>query len=146
MNVRVFLLFGLAAFFGVLWSSDQQYQQAQELARAARIRNAVAKTTPPSASLAYPAVQSGANTAIEAKLVVRGNGILTDRYTAQIEDGACWAQWRARQNLFFAQRRIARLVRAGVTWRDLAVSATFNAETSRAAARNAAAAPTVETH
>jgi len=37
MNVRLFLLFVMTAFFGVLWSSDRQYQETQmAVARATR--------------------------------------------------------------------------------------------------------------
>ena len=37
MNVRLFLLIGMTAFFAVLWSSDQQYQEVQmAAARAAQ--------------------------------------------------------------------------------------------------------------
>jgi hypothetical protein len=35
MNVRLFLLIGMSAFFAVLWSSDQQYQEVQMAATAA---------------------------------------------------------------------------------------------------------------
>ncbi|HEX4072302.1 MAG TPA: hypothetical protein VHX68_14075 [Planctomycetaceae bacterium] len=39
MNVRLFLLIGMTAFFAVLWSSDQQYQEVQmAAARTARQR------------------------------------------------------------------------------------------------------------
>ncbi len=41
MNVRLFLLIAMTAFFGALWSSDQQYQETQmAAARAARKRTA----------------------------------------------------------------------------------------------------------
>jgi hypothetical protein len=41
MNVRLFLLIAMTAFFGALWSSDQQYQETQmAVARAARKRGA----------------------------------------------------------------------------------------------------------
>ena len=34
MNLRLFLLIAMTAFFAALWSSDRQYQEAEMLARA----------------------------------------------------------------------------------------------------------------
>jgi hypothetical protein len=45
MNVRLFLLIAMTAFFGALWSSDQQYQETQmAIARAARERTTQQQT------------------------------------------------------------------------------------------------------
>ena len=49
MNVRLFLLIGMTAFFAVLWSSDQQYQEVQ-MAAARTARQQLAEL--PAASVA----------------------------------------------------------------------------------------------
>ena len=45
MNVRLFMLVAMTAFFGVLWSSDREYQETQmSVARAAREAAAIRET------------------------------------------------------------------------------------------------------
>ena len=46
MNVRLFLLIGMTAFFAVLWSSDQQYQEVQ-MAAARTVRERLAELPAP---------------------------------------------------------------------------------------------------
>jgi hypothetical protein len=50
MNVRLFMLVGMAAFFAALWSSDRQYQDTQ-MAAAREARLQIVEFVPPPASI-----------------------------------------------------------------------------------------------
>ncbi len=132
MNVRIFLLIGMTAFFAVLWRSDQQYQTVQgEIARRARIEQQLATTSRNRCALscstrshvdsarlndkrsgARPVWKLDDGLSIGLQWVRSANSGLQERY--------CWIQWRVRQNLFFTGRRLSVAWRRQMALRDLA--------------------------
>jgi hypothetical protein len=74
MNVRVFVLIGMTALFGLLWSSDRHYQQTQAIARVEqeRARNLVAISSETSGI--DPSVLGYTDSIAETSLVVRPLG------------------------------------------------------------------------
>jgi hypothetical protein len=135
MNVRVFLLIAMTAFFGVLWSSDRAYQVAQiATARSARRQRVVRQPAVAQRPAVSPAT-AGTPTDLGpdgARLIVRALlgpaaelGVAgLDRWGARIHsrmlEECCTLRFRTRMALFFTRRRAAALIRERENWRDIA--------------------------
>lgn len=160
MNVRVFVLLAMTALFGVLWSSDRQYQEAQIVAAQSARRQTVVRVAVSAPRPIFTSTISSGDTDLSSDsansvvrvlfgpVVQRCVGVSVewgDRLHSRIDEDSCMLRWHTRKALFFAQRRAAMLFRQQMTWREIAIRLGRDAWRRIETSKSAAAPGTVET-